>query len=132
MLQSPPCDDTSQAVALAPLGNATEDTTWVLTSVRSQYSRSTFGFIANITSLDRLNGNCAANNASSLGVHFKPLPPGGIDFDTCYVDDGAFLKAGAEVNFEFGVRSGGWALLPVSPTYCFGPFMECTARSACN
>ncbi|KAK9809417.1 hypothetical protein WJX73_004205 [Symbiochloris irregularis] len=119
MLASPACD-ASEAVTLVPLANATAETTWVLSSVQQQSANHGIGFLANITSLARLQGACAENNATSLGVQPILQGPGGPDYNSCGIEDNAFLIPGAEVQFtsDYPIIMGGWGLLPVSPAYC--------------
>ena len=124
MLAAPTCSDQSQRVTLVPSGNATADTTWVLSSVGPTRRRSsTFGFAANITSLARLNGACPNANATTLGVVDKPIGTSGLDVGSCSIQEGARMIPGVDVKFDLDGRTnpvGGWAILPVQPAYCSG------------
>ena len=123
MLAAPACD-APEAVTLVLYGNATAETTWVLSSVGQTTANSAFGFVANITSLARLNGACAANNATSLGVEPVPSGPDGPLYGSqCNIEDRPFLIPGANVSFDS--NAGGWALLPVSPSYCRNLYGQC-------
>ncbi|KAK9809460.1 hypothetical protein WJX73_010190 [Symbiochloris irregularis] len=122
MLAAPACDS-SEAVTLVPFANATRESTWVLSSVQQEPSPNPFGFLANITSLARLQGACPSDNATSLGVQTLPITT--VTNSTCMVQNAPYLIPGAEVSFEAGVMMGGWGLLPVSPVYCQAPFGEC-------
>ena len=125
MLAAPPCSDPLDSVILVPYANATADTTWVISTVNQSTALAGFGLTANISSLARIEGACAANNASSLGVQTVPAPADGYTFDSCSIEDGAFLLPGANVTFgqnEGFANAGGWALLPASPSYCGGSY----------
>lgn len=123
MLASPACD-ASEAVTLVPYANATAATTWVLSNVSQETSAAAFGFLANITSLARLAGACAENNATSLGVQTVSQGPQGYDYGSCQIEDGAFLIPGVEVQVAGTV--GGFGVLPVSPVYCqYAPEGSC-------
>ena len=127
LLAAPACSDQSQQVTLVPSGNATADTTWVLSSVAPTMRR--FGFAANITSLARLSGACPDANATSLGLVNKPMGPSGIDLQSCNIVEEARLIPGVDVKFDFGGNispKGGWAVLPVHTAYCLGnPYSQC-------
>ncbi|KAK9809403.1 hypothetical protein WJX73_003077 [Symbiochloris irregularis] len=131
LLSAPACDANPQTAYLinATSANATEETTWVLSSVGpTMRSNSNFGFLANITSLARLNNPCPSSNGTSLGVVAKTAAFSSGGGQSCGIEDAAYLIPGASAEFRnrSTSESGGWAVLPVTPAYCYGnPYTQC-------